>query len=149
MNRFFSINTGIVFGLTLIFSGLTVSHYHVGIQDVFAQERDKKSESKGTHTSETIGQASDTVDEAKEYLGEVMDWVADKLKLFTDVVDSMVGIEGDNKGTNALFGLPIYFFAALVGFFVIKLTYNIVRDSLAAIFGKSNEGPRRHSGRRK
>ena len=152
MNRFFNLKTAVVLGMFITFLGLPAGQYHAGVHAAFAQERDRASESKGTHTSETLEKAGGVFDKAKEYFGAVMDWVANKLKFFTDAVDSIVGIEGDNKGTNALFGLPLYVFVALVGAFMLKLFYNIVRDSLKSVFAK-DEGPtgrhRRPPGRRR
>jgi hypothetical protein len=147
MNRFFYLKAVVVLGMFITFLGLPAGQYHAGVHEAYAQERDKESESKGTHTSETMDKAGDAVDKAKEYFGAVMDWAANKLRFFTDAVDSIVGIEGDNKGTNALFGLPIYIFVALVGTFVLKMVYNIVRDSLKSAFAK-DEGPPRGRHRR-
>ena len=136
----------------LIFLGLFAGQYQTGPLDAFAKERDKKSESKGTHTSEKLAETGESYDEAKELSGEAMDWVADKMSFFTDWVDSIVGIEGDNKGTNALFGLPIYVFVALVGLFALKMFYNVVRDSIKAIFRDTDGRPtgrHRHKGGKK
>lgn len=147
MDRFFHLKTALAFVTLISFLALPAGQYHAGVHAAYAQERDKESESKGTHTSETLKKAGGVFDKAKEYFGAAMDWVAYKLKFFTDAVDSMVGIEGDNKGTNALFGLPLYIFAALVSAFILKLIYNIVRDSLKSVFAK-DEGPPRGRHRR-
>ncbi len=147
MDRFFHLKTALAFVTLISFLALPAGQYYAGVHETYAQERDKESESKGTHTSETLDKANGVVDKAKEYFGAVMDWVANKLKFFTDAVDSMVGIEGDNKGTNALFGLPLYVFVALVGTFMLKLAYNILRDSLKSLFAK-DEGPPRGRHRR-
>ena len=142
MHKSFLLKFALVFGVLLTFSGYPAGEYNIGVNDAYAQERDKKSESRGTHTSEKLKETGESLNAAEESLDEAMGWVAGKLKFFTDWVDSIVGIEGDNKGTNALFGLPIYVLVLFVGFFAIKMAYNIIRDTLKAIFSKSEGKPK-------
>ena len=141
MKRFSCLKNLIGLGIFFIVLGISAGHYQMRPLDAFAQERDKKSESKGTHTSDKLAETGEDYDKAKDATGKAMDWVADKMSFFTDWVDSIVGIESDNKGTNALFGLPIYVFVGLVGLFALKMTYNIVRDMLKSMFGKTDGRP--------
>lgn len=136
--------------MILLFFGLPAGQHQMTVHDAFAQERDRESESKGTHTSKTLGEASEAADDlwsdVKRYYGKFTGWLEDKFRPIKEKVDSMVGVEGDNKGTNAMFGWPIYIITVIVGLFIIKFAFNIIRDSLGAIFGKKDEGPRGRGG---
>jgi len=114
----------------------------IGVHGVLAQERDKDSESKGTHTSETLEEAEGKFDEAKNYFDSILGWIGNKLKFFTDKIDAAVGADKDNKGTNALFGLPLYILVAIFGLFALKLVFNIFRDILKALFSGDGGKPK-------
>ena len=142
MNKFFFSKRAIVFGMTLLFvSGINLEMFGPDTAAVFAQERDKSTESKKTQTYDKLGKA-------KQWYNNALDWVGHKIIDFTDYIDELVDFGSENKGPMALFGVPIYIASIVIFFFVIKLGYNIFRDILRAIFGKSEAGPRRRTSSR-
>ena len=140
MSRLFSIKSAFIFGVALFFLGLPISQYNIGVQDVFAQEEVIEGEAEGTESSNPENQESGFLQKVENFFGAIGGWLGNKLKFFTDKVDAAVGVSGDNKGTNALFGLPLYVFVAVVGFFVFKFAFNILRDMLKAIFSGNSGG---------
>jgi len=125
--------------MTLLFvSGINLETFGPDTAAVFAQERDKSTESKKTQTYEKLGKA-------KQWYNNTLDWFGGKLIDFTDYIDNLVDFGSENKGPMALFGVPIYIAAIVIFFFIVKLGFNIIRDILIAIFGKSEAGPRRRT----
>lgn len=143
------LKSAIVFGMILLFFGLPVGQYQVTVHEAFSQERDKASESKGTHTSKTLNEAGNKFDDlmgdAKYYFGKFTGWLADLFRPIKEMVDSWVGVKGDNKGTNAMFGWPLYIIVTVIGLFLLKFAFNIIGSVFGAMFGKKDEGPRGRS----
>ncbi len=128
--------------MTLLFvSGINLETFGPDNAAVFAQERDKSTESKKTQTYDKLGKA-------KQWYNNTLDWFGGKLIDFTDYMDGLVDFGSENKGPMALFGAPIYVAAIVLFFFIIKFGFNIIRDILGAIFGKSEAGPRRKTSSR-
>lgn len=137
MNKFFCSKRAIVFGMTLLFvCGINLETFSPDTATVFAQERDKSTESKKTQTYDKLG-------EAKQWYNRIVDWVVGKFTDGKDYIDDKFDFGSENKGPQVLFVMPVYLALIVFGFFIIKWSYNIIRDILKAIFGKSEEGPRR------
>lgn len=118
--------------------GFNVENFHFETSKVFAQESDKSSESNKS-------QINDTFDKAKRFFGNIFGWIGDRITDYTDYVDELVDFESENKGPQALFGIPLYIGFALLFIFIVKLSYNIFRDMLKSIFSKAEEPPIRRS----
>jgi hypothetical protein len=92
-----------------------------------------------SHSVNTENQAEGMLEKTKKLFNSILSWIGKKVKSFTDLIDSFVGVSEDNKGTNAMFGLPLYILLIIVGIFAFKFIFNILRDILKAIFS-SNDG---------
>ena len=134
MSGLFSIKNALIFGMVILFLGLPISQYDIGIQDVFAQEEVLEGDTEGTENSNPENKESG-------FFQKIESWFGNKLKFFTDKIDAAVGVESDNKGTNALFGMPLYILVAVVGIFAFKLIFNILRDTFKAIFSGGDGKP--------
>ncbi|MGV7220021.1 MAG: hypothetical protein ACQ9MH_00695 [Nitrospinales bacterium] len=142
MNRLFLIKTTLIFGMVLFFFALPISQHNIGVHDVFAQEEVIESNAEEVETSNSEKQESGFVQKVKNFFSAISGWFGKKLKFFTDKIDAAVGVESDNKGTNALFGMPLYIFVAIIGLFAFKLIFNILRDTLKAIFSGGDGKPK-------
>lgn len=128
-----------VFGMTLLFvSGINLETFSPGTAPAFAQERDRSTESKKTQTYDKLGKTM-------AWYNNAVDWVSGKFTDAKDYIDEKFDFGSENKGPQVLFVLPVYLALIVFGFFMIKFGFNILRDILRAIFGKSEEGPRRRT----
>ena len=123
--------------MTLLFvSGINLETFGPDTAAVFAQERDRSTESKKTETY-------DKLEKTSQWYNQVMEWVEDKVTDYTDFIDKWLDFGSENKGPQVMFTVPVYIASAFFFFFAIKLSFNIIRDILKAIFGKSEARPRR------
>lgn len=128
-----------VFGMTVLFvSGINLETFGPDTAAVFAQERDRSTESKKTQTYDKLGKT-------KEWYLNAVDWVDDRFTDYTDFIDKWLDFGSENKGPQVMFTVPVYIASAFFFFFAIKWSFNILRDILKAIFGKSEAGPRRRT----
>jgi hypothetical protein len=142
VSRSFSIKNAFIVGMVLFVLGLPTSQYNIGVQDVFAQEEAIEGGAEGVESSNPENQESGFLQKVKNFFSAIGGWFGSKLKFFTDKIDAAVGVESDNKGTNALFGLPLYILVAIIGIFAFKLIFNILRDILKAIFSGGDGKPK-------
>lgn len=147
VSRLFSIKIAFILAMALFFLGLPTSQYNTGVQDVFAQEEVVDGDAEGAESSNPANQESGFLQKVENFFDIIKGWIGNKLKFFTDKIDAAVGTDPDNKGTNALFGMPLYILVAFVGLFAFKLVFNILRDMLKAIF--SGDGGGKPKGRHK
>lgn len=128
--------------MTLLFvSGINLGTFGPDTADVFAQERDRSTESKKTQTYDKLGKT-------KQWYNNAIDWVEDRFTDGKDYIDEKFDFGSENKGPQVLFVLPVYLGLIVFGFFMIKWSFNISRDIFKAIFGKSEAGPRRRASSR-
>ena len=140
MSRPFSIKNTFILAMALFIFGLPISQYNIGVQGVFAQEEVIDGDAEGVENAKPENEESGVLQKIQNFFGAIVGWFGNKLKVFTDKIDAAVGVDSDNKGTNALFGLPLYLLVAVVCLFAFKLVFNILRGMLKAIFSGDSGG---------
>jgi hypothetical protein len=131
-----------ILGIVVSILTLPIARNGLGVLDVSAQMLEGGVLFERGHSVNTENQAEGTLDKAKKFFNSILGWVGDRVKSFTDLVDKFVGVSEDNKGTNAMFGLPLYIFLIIVGIFAFKFIFNILRDMFKAMFLSSDTKPK-------
>ena len=142
MLRLFSSKNIMILGIVVAIIMFPFSKNGLGVSDVSAQIMDGGVLFERSHSVNTENQAEGMLEKAKNFFNSILGWVGDRVKSFTDLVDKFVGVSEDNKGTNAMFGLPLYIFLIIVGIFAFKFIFNILRDMLKAMFSSSDTKPK-------